>query len=209
MTRGDRSPSCRARSRATGASASSDGTLRTSGTPGRGVLTRASRRQHADDGRRACLGAGQVGPHRPAAGHRRGDRGATLQEEGAGHLQLRRHQLERLRDRGDPARPRRWPAPARSSSACPIAIAIALLLAVVSTSYRQIGYAYPSGGGAYAVARANLRTHGFALVAAGALLVDYVMTVAVSTSSAVEQIISAIPELFADPGRASASSPSC
>src|SRR5205809_4673210 len=38
----------------------------------------------------------------------------------------------------------------------PIAIAIALLLAVVSTSYRQIGYVYPSGGGAYAVARANL-----------------------------------------------------
>jgi len=77
----------------------------------------------------------------------------------------------------------------------PIAAAIALLLAVVSTSYRQIGHAYPSGGGAYAVARANLgRTA--SLVAAGALLVDYVMTVAVSTASAVEQIVSAIPELF-------------
>ena len=77
----------------------------------------------------------------------------------------------------------------------PIAAAIALLLAVVSTSYRQIGYAYPSGGGAYAVARANLgRTA--ALVAAGALLVDYIMTVAVSTASAVEQITSAVPELF-------------
>jgi amino acid transporter len=76
----------------------------------------------------------------------------------------------------------------------PIAAAIALLLAVVSTSYRQIGYAYPSGGGAYAVARANLPAIA-SLVAAGALLVDYVMTVAVSTSSAVEQIISAIPEL--------------
>ena len=75
-----------------------------------------------------------------------------------------------------------------------IAIAIALLLAVVSTSYRQIGYAYPSGGGAYAVARANLG-RGAALVAAAALLVDYIMTVAVSTSSAVEQIVSAIPEL--------------
>ena len=74
----------------------------------------------------------------------------------------------------------------------PIAIAIALLLAVVSTSYRQIGYAYPSGGGAYAVARANLPTMA-SLVAAGALLVDYIMTVAVSTSSAVEQIISAVP----------------
>jgi amino acid transporter len=76
----------------------------------------------------------------------------------------------------------------------PIAAAISLLLAVVSTSYRQIGHAYPSGGGAYAVARANLPTI-FALVAAGALLVDYVMTVAVSTASAVEQIISAVPEL--------------
>jgi amino acid transporter len=74
----------------------------------------------------------------------------------------------------------------------PIAAAIALLLAVVSTSYRQIGYAYPSGGGAYAVARANLPGI-FALVAAGALLVDYVMTVAVSTASAVEQVISAAP----------------
>jgi hypothetical protein len=74
----------------------------------------------------------------------------------------------------------------------PIAAAIALLLAVVSTSYRQIGYAYPSGGGAYAVARANLPAI-FSLVAAGALLVDYVMTVAVSTASAVEQVISAVP----------------
>jgi amino acid transporter len=77
----------------------------------------------------------------------------------------------------------------------PIAAAIALLLAVVSTSYRQIGYAYPSGGGAYAVARANLGRIA-SLVAAGALLVDYVMTVAVSTSSAVEQITSALPALY-------------
>jgi amino acid transporter len=76
----------------------------------------------------------------------------------------------------------------------PIAAAIALLLAVVSTSYRQIGHAYPSGGGAYAVARANLPALA-SLVAAGALLVDYVMTVAVSTASAVEQIISAVPEV--------------
>jgi amino acid transporter len=74
----------------------------------------------------------------------------------------------------------------------PIAAAIALLLAVVSTSYRQIGMAYPSGGGAYAVARANLPMI-TALIAAGALLVDYVMTVAVSTASAVEQVISAVP----------------
>ena len=79
-----------------------------------------------------------------------------------------------------------------------IALAIAGLLAAVATSYRQIGHAYPSGGGAYAVARANFGL-GAAIVAAGALLVDYVMTVAVSTSSAVEQITSAVPAL--EPGR--------
>ena len=76
-----------------------------------------------------------------------------------------------------------------------VAIAIAILLAVVSTSYRQIGYAYPSGGGAYAVAKDNLGTLP-ALIAAGALLVDYVLTVAVSISSAVEQITSAVPDLL-------------
>jgi amino acid transporter len=76
----------------------------------------------------------------------------------------------------------------------PIAIGIALLLTVVSISYRQEIYAYPSGGGDYAVARANLPGV-FALIVAGALLVDYTMTVAVSTSSAVEQVISAVPNL--------------
>ena len=76
----------------------------------------------------------------------------------------------------------------------PIAIGIALLLTVVSISYRQEIYAYPSGGGDYAVARANLPGI-FALIVAGALLIDYTMTVAVSTSSAVEQVISAVPDL--------------
>ncbi len=77
----------------------------------------------------------------------------------------------------------------------PIAIAIAALLAIVAISYRQIGYAYPSGGGAYAVGSANLPKI-FALIAAAALLIDYVMTVAVSTSSAIEQIYSAFPALY-------------
>jgi amino acid transporter len=77
-----------------------------------------------------------------------------------------------------------------------VAIAIAILLAVVSTSYRQIGYAYPNGGGAYAVAKENLGRYA-SLAAAGALLVDYILTVAVSTSSAVAQITSAIPGLLA------------
>jgi amino acid transporter len=76
----------------------------------------------------------------------------------------------------------------------PIAAAVALLLAVVAISYRQIVHAYPSGGGDYAVARRNLPVLG-SLVVAGALLVDYVMTVAVSTASAVEQVISAVPEV--------------
>jgi amino acid transporter len=76
----------------------------------------------------------------------------------------------------------------------PIAGAIALLLAVVSISYRQEVHAYPSGGGDYAVARRNLPLIG-SLVVAGALLVDYVMTVAVSTASAVEQVISALPQV--------------
>jgi amino acid transporter len=76
----------------------------------------------------------------------------------------------------------------------PVAAAIALLLGVVSISYRQIVHAYPSGGGDYAVARRNLPALG-SLIVAGALLVDYVMTVAVSTASAAEQVISAVPEI--------------
>jgi len=75
-----------------------------------------------------------------------------------------------------------------------VALAIAILLAVVSTSYRQIARAYPSGGGDYAVAQANLGRL-FALIVAASLLVDYILTVAVSTSSAVEQIVSAAPGL--------------
>ncbi len=76
-----------------------------------------------------------------------------------------------------------------------VAIAISILLAVVSISYRQVCRAYPSGGGAYVVARENLsQTAG--LVAAAALLIDYVMTVAVSTASAVQQIQSIIPAAY-------------
>jgi len=75
-----------------------------------------------------------------------------------------------------------------------VAIAIALLLGVVALSYRQVCLAFPNGGGAYAVARAEL-TPLLALVAAAALLIDYVMTVAVSSSSAVDQLISLSPAL--------------
>ena len=76
-----------------------------------------------------------------------------------------------------------------------VAIAIAVLLTVVSFSYRQVCRAYPSGGGAYAVARENLsQTAG--LVAAAALFIDYIMTVAVSTASAVSQAYSVWPALY-------------
>ena len=75
-----------------------------------------------------------------------------------------------------------------------VAFAIALMLAIVSTSYRQICYAYPNGGGAYAVSKDNLGRLP-ALIAAASLLVDYILTVAVSTSSAVQQITSAVPSL--------------
>ena len=76
-----------------------------------------------------------------------------------------------------------------------MAIAIALLLAVVALSYRQVCRAYPNGGGAYVVARTNLAPI-FGLIAAAALLIDYVMTVAVSTASAIAQIQSVIPAAF-------------
>ncbi len=76
----------------------------------------------------------------------------------------------------------------------PIAIAIAVLLAVVAVSYRQVCNAFPQGGGAYAVARKELVPI-LGLVAASALLIDYVMTVAVSTSSAMDQLISIMPGL--------------
>ncbi|MBA3432291.1 MAG: APC family permease, partial [Actinobacteria bacterium] len=76
----------------------------------------------------------------------------------------------------------------------PISIAVALLLATVVTSYRQTVRAYPTGGGAYRVARDNLGKYA-GLLAASALLIDYVMTVAVSITSGVDAIISAVPDL--------------
>jgi amino acid transporter len=71
-----------------------------------------------------------------------------------------------------------------------IAGAVVLLLAIVVISYRKTCHAYPSGGGAYAVSRANLGANA-SLVAASALLVDYVLTVAVSVAAGVDAITSA------------------
>jgi amino acid transporter len=74
----------------------------------------------------------------------------------------------------------------------PIAVAVAILLAIVATSYRQTIYAYPSGGGSYVVSRENLGENP-SLVAGASLLVDYILTVAVSISAGVAAIIS-IPQ---------------
>ncbi len=75
-----------------------------------------------------------------------------------------------------------------------IAAAVVLLLAVVVLSYRQVVQAYSSGGGSYEVVSRNLGARA-GLVVAAALLVDYVMTVAVSVAAGVDNIISAVPEL--------------
>jgi amino acid transporter len=78
--------------------------------------------------------------------------------------------------------------------AVPISLAIAVVLGVVVASYRQTVRAYPTGGGAYTVSKDNLGTAP-ALVAAAALLVDYVLTVSVSVVAGVVAIVGAIPSL--------------
>jgi amino acid transporter len=79
--------------------------------------------------------------------------------------------------------------------AFPISLAIATLLVIVAISYEQTIHAYPGGGGAYIVARDNFGDLP-ALIAGAALLTDYILTVAVSVSSGVDQIASAFPALF-------------
>lgn len=73
-----------------------------------------------------------------------------------------------------------------------VGLAVAVLLVVVVASYRQTCHAYPNGGGAFVVSKDNLGESA-SLVAASALLVDYVMTVAVSIVSGVVAITSAFP----------------
>ncbi|WP_371682418.1 APC family permease [Kitasatospora sp. MMS16-BH015] len=75
-----------------------------------------------------------------------------------------------------------------------VAAGVVALMAVVVMSYRQVVHAYPSGGGSYEVVSRNLGA-GAGLVVAASLLVDYVMTVAVSVASGVDNIISAFPSL--------------
>lgn len=76
----------------------------------------------------------------------------------------------------------------------PIAIGVLILLAALILSYRQIIYAYPQGGGAYVVSKSNLGVNA-GLVAGGSLLVDYILTVAVSVSAGTDAITSAFPTL--------------
>ncbi|MEI8231817.1 MAG: APC family permease [Actinomycetes bacterium] len=75
-----------------------------------------------------------------------------------------------------------------------IALMVALLLTVIVLSYRKVIQAYPSGGGDYEVAKTNLG-RGASLIVASALLLDYVMTVAVSIASGTDNLISAFPEI--------------
>jgi amino acid transporter len=77
----------------------------------------------------------------------------------------------------------------------PISVAIVVLLGIVTTSYYQTIHAYPSGGGAYIVARKNLGVKA-GLVAAAALLIDYVLTVSVSIAAGAAAITSAFPLLL-------------
>jgi len=78
----------------------------------------------------------------------------------------------------------------------PVSLSIVILLAILTASYRQIIFEYPEGGGAYIVAKSNLGPWP-GLTAAAALMIDYVLTVAVSTAAGIAAVTSAIPSLFA------------
>ncbi len=79
--------------------------------------------------------------------------------------------------------------------ALPISLGVLILLIALVLSYRQIIFAYPQGGGAYMVAKENLGVN-FGLIAGGSLLVDYILTVAVSVSAGTDAITSAFPFLY-------------
>jgi amino acid transporter len=77
----------------------------------------------------------------------------------------------------------------------PIAIGVLFLLAALILSYRQIIFSYPHGGGAYVVSKENLGVNA-GLIAGGSLLIDYILTVAVSVSAGTDAITSAFPSLL-------------
>ena len=80
------------------------------------------------------------------------------------------------------------------SLATPVSLAVAALFVVVVVSYRQTVHAYPTGGGAYRVAHENLGVYP-GLLAAAALLIDYVLTVSVSVTAGTDALISAAPAI--------------
>ena len=112
----------------------------------------------------------------------------------AAHLRVRPALVRRLCDRGGARRARRPRRRPPRTSCCPISLAIAALLAIVVLSYRQTVLVYESSGGAYVVAKENLGRLP-SLVAAAALLTDYVLTVAVSVAAGVLALTSAVPSL--------------
>ncbi len=77
----------------------------------------------------------------------------------------------------------------------PVSFAILFLIVILTISYRQIIYEYPDGGGAYVVARNNFGEQP-ALIGAAALMIDYVLTVAVSVAAGIAALTSAVPSLF-------------
>lgn len=77
----------------------------------------------------------------------------------------------------------------------PITAFILILLITLVLSYRQVIYAYPHGGGAYTVSKHNLGEK-WSLLAGGSLLVDYILTVAVSISSGTDAFVAAFPSLY-------------
>lgn len=76
----------------------------------------------------------------------------------------------------------------------PIGLAVVVLMAIVAASYRQTIFAYPTGGGSYIVASRNLNPT-LGLIAAAALLIDYLLTVSVSVAAGIDAIVSALPLL--------------
>jgi len=78
-----------------------------------------------------------------------------------------------------------------------VALGVVCLMTIVVVSYRQVIHAYPEGGGSYEVVRQNLG-RGAGMVVAASLMVDYVMTVAVSVAAGIDNVISAVPVLNAE-----------
>ncbi len=122
----------------------------------------------------------------------RGSRRAPDQGQGPGRLLERQPLVGRLRDRGDPVHPARRRVGDLRARRCRSRCSSWPCSAIIVVSYRQTIRAYPNGGGSYIVARENLGV-GAGLVAAAALLTDYVLTVSVSVAAGIAAITSAFP----------------